>query len=70
MVYLITGVVAMVAQSLVLRIPSVRKLFNIPLIPQKSRVKPPTFMESVRYGLDFMSQKNSAAQVQARKRKY
>lgn len=66
MVYLITGVVSMIAQAYILRAPAVRRILNIPIIPDKMRIKPPTFMESVRYGIDWMQKKNAAAQAQAR----
>jgi len=73
MVYLITGVVSMVAQTYILRAPAVRRMLNIPIIPDNMRIKPPTFMESVRYGIEWMQKTNATTQAQARsqaKKKY
>jgi YidC/Oxa1 family membrane protein insertase len=65
-VYLITNVIAMTAQSLILRVPSIRKALNIPRIPNHLRVKPPTFLETVRFGVDWFKSKSAEAQAQAR----
>lgn len=66
MVYLITGVVSMIAQTYILRIPAVRRVLKIPIIPDTMRVKPPTFMESVHHGMKWLQNKNADAQAQAR----
>lgn len=66
MVYLLTGVVAMTAQSLVLRAPSVRKALGIPVIPDHARLKPPTFLETVKFGVEWLKKKNEEARAQAR----
>ena len=66
MVYLLTGVVAMTAQSLVLRAPSVRKALDIPRIPENARVKPPTFLETVKFGVEWFKKKNAEAAAQQR----
>lgn len=66
LVYLLTGVVAMTAQSLVLRTPSIRKALDIPRIPDHLRVKPPTFLETVKFGVDWFKSKSAEAQAQAR----
>ena len=66
LVYLATGVVAMTAQSLILRVPSIRKALNIPRIPTHLRVKPPTFLETVKFGVDWFKGKSAEAQAQAR----
>jgi len=66
MVSLVTGVIAITAQSLILRAPSVRKALGIPRIPNNLRIKPPTFMETVKFGVDWFKNKNAEAQAQAR----
>lgn len=71
MVYLLTGVIAMTAQSLILRVPSVRKALDIPRIPDHARIKPPTFLETVRFGSEWIRNKKAEAEAQggARERK-
>jgi YidC/Oxa1 family membrane protein insertase len=66
MVYLVTGVVAMTAQSLLLRAPSVRKALNIPRIPNHMRTTPPTFLETAKFGADWFKNKGAEAQAQAK----
>lgn len=66
MVYLITGVIAMTAQSLLLRAPSVRKVLNIPMMPVRAQVKPPTFLESVKFGIEWVGGKSAEARAQQR----
>ena len=65
-VYLVTGVVAMTAQSIILRAPSIRKALDIPRIPDNTRVTPPTFLESVKFGVDWFKNKSAEAQAQQR----
>lgn len=64
--YLLTGVVAMTAQSLVLRAPSIRKALDIPRIPGHLRAKPPTFLETAKFGVDWFKSKSAEARAQAR----
>jgi len=66
LVYLITGVVSMIAQTYILRVPAVRRMLKIPIIPDTMRIKPPTFMESVHHGMKWLQNKNADAQAQAR----
>lgn len=66
LVYLLTTVIATTAQSLLLRVPSIRKALNIPRIPSHLRVKPPTFLETVKFGVDWFKGKSAEAQAQAR----
>lgn len=66
MVYLLTGVIAMTAQSIILRTPSIRKALDIPRIPDHARVKPPTFLESVKFGVEWFKNKSAEAQAQQR----
>ena len=66
MVYFFATAASMVVQSLVLRAPSVRKALDIPRIPKKLRTKPPTFMETVKVGIDWFNSKSTEAQAQAR----
>jgi len=66
MVYLLTGVVAMTAQSLLLRAPSIRKALDIPVIPDNARVKPPTFLETVKFGIEWYKKKSAEAAAQQR----
>lgn len=66
MVYLLTGVVAMTAQSLVLRAPSIRRALDIPTIPDHARMKPPTFLETVKFGIEWWKKKSAEARTQQR----
>ena len=66
MVYLVTVTCAVVVQSLAFRIPSVRKALDIPRIPHQTPTKPPTFMETVKFGMDWYKSKSAEAQAQAR----
>jgi YidC/Oxa1 family membrane protein insertase len=66
MVSLLTGVTAMAVQSLILRAPSIRKALDIPRIPDHLRTKPPTFLETVRVGIEWFKKKNAEAQAQTR----
>lgn len=66
MVYLLTGVVAMTVQSLVLRAPSVRKALDIPRIPDNMHAKPPTFLETAKFGIEWFKKKNAEAAAQQR----
>lgn len=66
MVYLLTGVVAMTIQSLVLRAPSIRKALDIPVIPDDARLKPPTFIETVKVGIEWWKKKGEEARAQQR----
>jgi len=66
MVYLMTGVIAMTAQSLLLRTPSIRRTLDIPVIPDHARVEPPTFLETVKFGVEWYKKKSAEAAVQQR----
>ena len=61
-----TGVIAMTAQSLLLRTPSVRRALDIPVIPDNARVVPPTFLETVKFGVEWYKKKSAEAAVQQR----
>jgi hypothetical protein len=64
MVYLLTGVIAMTAQSLLLRNPSIRRALDIPQIPNDTRPKPPTFLETVAFGIEWYKKKSAEAAAQ------
>jgi hypothetical protein len=64
--YCLVTASAMTAQSLILRNPSVRKVLDIPRIPDRMRTKPPTFLETVKFGMDWVKSKSAEAQAQAR----
>ena len=64
MVYLLTGVVAITAQALILRVPSIRKVLDIPRIPDRVRVKPPTFLDTVKFGVEWYKKKSAEAAAQ------
>ena len=66
MVYLLTGVIAMTAQSVILRNPLVRKALNIPKIPDNTLTKPPTFLETVKFGVEWYKKKSAEAAAQQR----
>jgi len=63
MVYLITGVLSMTAQSFIFQMPVVRKAFDIPVVSSKMRIKPPTFLETVRFSLDWLQKRSSSAEA-------
>jgi hypothetical protein len=65
-VYILTGIIAVTAQSLILRAPSIRKALNIPITPDHLRIKPPTFLETVKFGVDWFKSKSAEAEAQAR----
>jgi len=52
MVYIITSIIGLTAQSLVLRSAAIRRLLGIPIVQQQHQTKPATLMESV----DFLKQ--------------
>lgn len=66
MVYLVTVTSSIVIQALILRIPSVRKALDIPKLPNNKPTKPPTLLETVKFGVDWFRNKGAAAQAQAR----
>jgi hypothetical protein len=66
MVYLITITSSIVVQALILRAPSVRKALDIPKIPDHTPTKPPTFLETVKFGVEWYKSKSAEAQAQAR----
>ena len=66
MVYLMTGVIAMTAQSLLLRTPSVRRALDIPVIPDNAHVEPPTLLETVKFGVEWYKKKSAEVAVQQR----
>ena len=66
MVYLFTVTTALVVQAVTLRIPSVRKALDIPRLPDHTPTKPPTFLETVKFGVDWYKSKSAEAQAQAR----
>ncbi|KAH9922212.1 60Kd inner membrane protein-domain-containing protein [Fomitopsis serialis] len=47
MVYIITSIIGLMAQSLVLRSTAIRRLLGIPIVQQQHQTKPATMMESV-----------------------
>ncbi|KAM5533519.1 hypothetical protein V8D89_012856 [Ganoderma adspersum] len=49
LVYLLTSITCMTAQSLLLRQPAVRRLFGIPIVPKNLRTQLPTMRESAVY---------------------
>ncbi|KAF9648874.1 hypothetical protein BDM02DRAFT_3084167, partial [Thelephora ganbajun] len=62
-VYVVTNVVCMMAQSVILRVPSVRKALDIPKIPDHMyAAKPPTFLETAKFGVDWFKNKVTEAQ--------
>jgi hypothetical protein len=66
MVYMLTQVIVIAAQTFILRSPSVRRALDIPKIPDHPHIKLPTFLESVKAGADWFKQKNAEAQAQAK----
>jgi len=65
-VYLFTITTSVVVQTLILRIPSVRKALDIPPTLAQTAIKPPTFMESVQFGAEWIQNKRAEAGAQAR----
>lgn len=49
MVYVITGIIGLISQSLILRSGAVKRLCRIPDIPVKHQAKPATIAESIAY---------------------
>lgn len=68
MVYLVAITSTVVVQTLALRIPSLRKALDIPRIPDATPTKPPTFMETVQFGVEWVKGKSAEADAQARAR--
>ena len=66
MVYLVSVTSGVVIQSLILRMPSVRKALDIPSVPGHALIKPPTFMETVQTGSEWLKNKRLEAEAQAR----
>ncbi|KAI0651166.1 60Kd inner membrane protein-domain-containing protein [Trametes meyenii] len=65
-VYLITSITAMIAQSLVLRQPAVRRLLRIPLIPDHIRTPAPSMVDSVKYVRKWWNDKVAEARAASR----
>lgn len=66
LVYLLTSITAMTAQSLILRQPAVRRALGIPLIPAHLRQPAPTMRESLQYARQWWSNKVSEARTAQR----
>lgn len=64
--YLFTVTTTVVAQALVLRVPSVRKVLDIPKLPDTTPIKPPTFLDTVQFGVEWIKGKRAEAEAQAR----
>ncbi|EJF60168.1 60Kd inner membrane protein-domain-containing protein [Dichomitus squalens] len=65
-VYLITSITTMTAQSLLLRHPAIRRALRIPLVPEKLRTPPPTMRESAQYARQWWSDKMAEARAAER----
>ena len=67
-VYLITSITAMTAQSVILRQPAVRRMLGIPLIPEHMRTSAPSMRESYVYARKWLQDKIDDARGEARRR--
>ncbi|KAI0673121.1 60Kd inner membrane protein-domain-containing protein [Trametes maxima] len=65
-VYLITSITAMIAQSLILRQPGVRRLLRIPLIPDHMRTPAPSMVDSFKYARKWWNDKVADARAASR----
>ena len=71
LVYLLTSITCMTAQSLLLRQPAVRRMLGIPIVPKSLRTQLPTMRESAVYLRQWWNNKLAdarAAQKVSRRR--
>lgn len=71
LVYLLTSITCMTAQSLLLRQPAVRRMLGIPIVPKNLRTQLPTMRESAVYLRQWWNNKLAdarAAQKVSRRR--
>ncbi|KAH8077084.1 60Kd inner membrane protein-domain-containing protein [Cristinia sonorae] len=64
-VYLLTSILAMTAQTLLLRVPAVRRAFGIPILAQGVGNKSVSMSESVQYASKWFKQKMEEAKEDA-----
>jgi len=65
--YVLTGIAAMLVQTSILRLDSVRRMLHIPVLPKDTDVKPVTFGESVDHLKKWFREQNRIAQERAQK---
>ena len=63
LVYLLTSITCMTAQSLLLRQPAIRRALSIPLIPKNLRTPMPSMRESALYVRQWWSNKLADARA-------
>ncbi|PCH43191.1 hypothetical protein WOLCODRAFT_74732 [Wolfiporia cocos MD-104 SS10] len=70
MVYVITSIVSIAAQTVLLRQPAVRRALNIPILSKQFEGKPATFRESIAYARKWWEDKKAEqeALIRAKKR--
>lgn len=65
--YVMTGIVAMLMQTTILRQDAVRRMLRIPLLPKNADVKPVTFQESIDHLKKWFRDQNQIARERAEK---
>ncbi|KAI0056824.1 hypothetical protein BV25DRAFT_1536328 [Artomyces pyxidatus] len=68
--YVLTGIVAMLAQTVILRNSAVRRLFGIPILQKVADFKPVRLQESIVHLKKYFKEQNEASQKKAAQRKW
>ena len=63
LVYLLTSMGCMTAQSLILRQPAIRRMLGIPIVPENLRTQMPTMRESAVYLREWWNKKMADARA-------
>jgi len=67
--YVLTGIAAMLVQTIILRRDGVRRILRIPVLPKDVDVKPVTFKESIDHLKHWFREQNKIALERAQKGK-
>jgi hypothetical protein len=63
--YVLTGIAAMLVQTVILRRDAVRRVLRIPVLPKHMDVKPVTFKESIDHLKKWFREQNQIARERA-----
>ncbi|KAI0076978.1 hypothetical protein K474DRAFT_1596816 [Panus rudis PR-1116 ss-1] len=66
LVYIVTSIVGIMAQTAILRVPAVRRVLGIPIIPKTQTLKPASMRESLAYAKKWWEQQKRDAELKAK----
>ena len=66
LVYLLTSIISMSAQTAILRLPAVRRAFKTPVLPPTAGMKGASFGESIQYVRNWWNEQKKAAVQKAK----